>query len=172
MTEPKWMIDAGAYIGDTSVYFLNRFRDLRVIAIEANPQNYKIARQNLAPYASRCTLLQKGVWKSNSKLRLKNDLNFTYVEEVPREQAEFDLEGIQIDTIMSEHQIPRISILKMDIEGAEAHVFSSPDQNWLSKTDLLIIEIHNAEAFSAVEKALSKLQFRMIKWRSVFYCYK
>src|SRR5438270_7731151 len=38
--QPRWMIDAGAYIGDTCAYFLSRFDDLRVIALEPDPENY------------------------------------------------------------------------------------------------------------------------------------
>ena len=37
---PKLIIDAGAYIGDTSAYFLSRFPSARVIALEPNPESF------------------------------------------------------------------------------------------------------------------------------------
>ena len=63
--EPEWMIDAGAYIGDTTVYFLSRFPNLKVIALEPNPKSYEIAKLNLAPYGERCILLQKGLFSND-----------------------------------------------------------------------------------------------------------
>src|SRR5213075_1660485 len=35
--EPQFMIDGGAYIGDSSAYFLSRFPDLKVVALEPDP---------------------------------------------------------------------------------------------------------------------------------------
>lgn len=68
--DPLWMIDAGAYIGDTTAYFLCRFDKLRVIALEPNPESFPTAVANLAPYGERAILLPKGLWSRDERLSL------------------------------------------------------------------------------------------------------
>jgi hypothetical protein len=45
-TEPKTIVDAGANIGLTSVYFANRWPKARIIAIEPEPSNYALLLKN------------------------------------------------------------------------------------------------------------------------------
>jgi len=51
------------------------------------------------------------------------------------------VQGITIDKIMDDYGLDRISILKVDIEGAEREVFMDSSQ-WLDKVDALIVELH------------------------------
>jgi hypothetical protein len=46
-----------------------------------------------------------------------------------------------VDTIMREHGIDHIDVLKVDIEGAEREVFRDPS-SWIDKVDTLIVELH------------------------------
>ena len=46
-----------------------------------------------------------------------------------------------VDTLMKEHGIDHIDILKIDIEGAEKEVFRDPSA-WIGKVDALIVELH------------------------------
>ena len=51
------------------------------------------------------------------------------------------VQGMTVDTIMKEHGIDHIDIIKIDIEGAEREVFRDPSL-WLEKVDALIVELH------------------------------
>jgi len=55
---PKLVIDAGANVGSASIYFLNRYPDTQIVAIEPDPQSIELCRKNLAPYSKRVTILQ------------------------------------------------------------------------------------------------------------------
>jgi len=46
------IIDAGANVGYSSVYFLSNFPNCRVIAIEPDGDNFASLQKNLAPMAS------------------------------------------------------------------------------------------------------------------------
>ena len=169
--DPRWMIDAGVYTGDTTVYFLNRFPKLNVIGLEANRDNFKIASMNLKPYGERVEILFRALWKSSCKLKLKGDLNGSHVEEISSDlDVDYDVYGLSIADIVQKYNISEIDILKMDIEGAEATVFESGYEEWLPKVNLLIIEIHGDRCFNVVEKALLKFNFKMTRYRSVYYC--
>src|SRR5271157_5580768 len=61
---PRLMIDAGANIGMSSIYFLDRYPSLKVVAIEPDPETFEICRMNLAPYSDRVVLIKGAVWSS------------------------------------------------------------------------------------------------------------
>lgn len=163
--DPEWMIDAGAYIGDTSAYFLSRFPKLKVIALEPNPPSYKVARQNLEPYGGRVTLLNMGLFSTERNLFFEGDDT----------SAAIAIAGVKVEcttilSLMDRFSIPRLSILKMDIEGAEESIFLSRPEDWLSRIDLLLIEIHGDHIQPLVTRVLDSNGFSMKRYRSIWCC--
>lgn len=163
--EPKWMIDAGAYIGDTAAYFLSRFSNLKVIALEPHPYNYEMASQNLKPYGEQAILLRKGLFSADQVLAFGGDGTGASIK-----GSGYEIECTSVLSLMDQYAIPKIDILKMDIEGAEEAIFLSNPAAWLARTDLLIIEIHGQDIHSLVFKVLSENDFSMRQYRSVWYC--
>ncbi|MGA2733311.1 MAG: FkbM family methyltransferase [Syntrophobacteraceae bacterium] len=163
--EPEWMIDAGAYIGDTTAYFLSRFPKLKVIALEPNPESYKMAKQNLAPYGDHAILLQKGLF-SNEQTQCFSGAGVG----ASIATNGFEIDCTTISSLLEHYSIPRVDILKMDIEGAEEAIFLSNPEVWLSRTELLIIEIHSRQIQSLVSRVLNEHGFSMKQYRSIWYC--
>jgi hypothetical protein len=62
----------------------------------------------------------------------------------PNEKAAFEGEGIA--SLLSSSGYDRISLLKMEIEGAEAVVFRD-NAYWLHKVDAIAIELHDDSCF-------------------------
>jgi len=164
-SEPKIMIDAGAYIGDTSAYFLSRFPYLKVFALEPHTNNYEIARKNLSPYCERVVLLNKGLWVKDQKLYFGGDFSKASIRDTG-----YEIDCISLPTILEQFSIPRKNILKMDIEGAEEAIFSTNPEKWLDRIDLLIIEIHGKRINEVVTNALKNNHFSMKNFRSIYYC--
>ncbi len=163
--DPEWMIDAGAYIGDTAAYFLTRFPKLRVIGLEPNPPAYAMASQNLKPYGERVVLLKKGLWASDQNLLFDGASTGAAIQD-----QGFEIEGISLPTILEQFSISRLNILKMDIEAAEKAIFSSNPEAWLDRVDWLIIEIHGPGIKNLISQALQRSNFSMQQFRSVWYC--
>jgi hypothetical protein len=66
---------------------------------------------------------------------------------------------------MLENGLEQIDILKIDIEGSEKELFESDYDYWLSRTKILIIELHDRlkpETSKTVFKALLNYQFSVI----------
>jgi FkbM family methyltransferase len=166
VTSPKWMIDAGAYIGDTSAYFLSRFPDLRVIALEPGTASYTMAKQNLSPYGERTNLLQKGLYISDGTAFFSGDNTGASISD-----AGFEIECTTVNSLLDRYSIPRVDIFKMDIEGAEEDIFLNNPEKWLSRTELLIIEIHGDHLLPMILRVLSENGFSMKQYRSVWYCW-
>lgn len=163
--DPEWMIDAGAYIGDTAAYFLSRYPSLNVIALEPNPSTYAMAVENLRPYGHRVVLLDKGLWASEQPVCFGGESGGASIRE-----SGLEIQTTSIPALLEEYSMPRLSILKMDIEGAEEPIFSSEPQAWLGRVDLLIIELHGRAIESLVRRVLLDSGFSMRRYRSVWYC--
>lgn len=163
--EPEWMIDAGAYIGDTTAYFLSKFSKLKVIALEPNPENYEMARQNLAPYGNRAIILRKGLYSSEQVQYFSGAGTGSAIS-----GSGFEINCTTLASLMQCYSIPRFDILKMDIEGAEEPIFQCNPEQWLSRTDLIIIEIHSSQAKSLISGVLEENGYCMRQFRSVWYC--
>ncbi|MFL5912353.1 MAG: hypothetical protein ACJ768_17495 [Gaiellaceae bacterium] len=53
--------DLGASIGLTAAHFAARFRDARVLALEADPEAAELCRANLAPWGERCEVVEAAI---------------------------------------------------------------------------------------------------------------
>lgn len=163
--EPLWMIDAGAYIGDTSAYFLSRFPKLKVIALEPNPESFSMAKQNLDPYGDRIVLLKKGLYSENQNQYFTGESTGASIS-----SQGFEIECTTIVSLMERYSINHLDILKMDIEGAEEAIFLKNPEQWLNRIDMLIIEIHGKKIEVLISKVLKEFGFSMKKYRSIWYC--
>jgi FkbM family methyltransferase len=148
------IIDCGAYVGYSSADFLNRFPSSHVVAIEPDPKNFSVLRKNLAPYGNRVELLQAAVWShpgllSFSETKYRDGKAWsTHVRESTSGEAPSVI-AIDISTILEQSCRQRISILKVDIEGAEGVVFKKGGgfEKWIDRVDVIVIELHDDSEF-------------------------
>src|SRR5262249_47044026 len=66
--DPRIIIDCGANIGLASIYFLTRFPECTVLAVEPDPENVSICRHNLLPYGARAKVVHGAVWSDRGRL--------------------------------------------------------------------------------------------------------
>lgn len=64
----------------------------------------------------------------------------------------------------------RISVLKLDIEGAEDALFSCGAEAWLGKVDHIIVETHGPDCETAVLDALDAANWTARRYRNLYYC--
>ena len=139
-------------MGYSSAYFLSRFPRCDVVGIEPDPDNFELLRLNLSPYGNRVRTLRAAVWSHRTKLRLaetryRDGLEWTRQVEECKLGEDSDLVSVDIGSILDGSGYKKISVLKIDIEGAEAVVFSKNYESWIDRVDNLVIEIHNAPSF-------------------------
>ena len=146
--EPEFIIDAGANIGFASVYFANKFPNARILAIEPEKDNFEILVKNAAPYPNIEPLLG-ALWGEKEELEIidRGYGNWGFmIGQSSRNHASSasnaqKVQGVTIDMILQRYGIDRISLLKLDIEGAEREVFRNSSA-WIDKVDSLIVELH------------------------------
>ena len=162
---PRWLIDAGAYIGDTSAYFLSRFQELQVVALEPEPGNFSMAQQNLQPYGDRAVLLNKGLASVEQRICFGGLSTGGAIG-----KAGIEIECVDLMSLLEQFAIPHLDILKMDIEGAEKEIFRHAPEQWLQYVDMILLEIHGNDIEQIVSAVLRRNNFTMTRHRSVWYC--
>jgi len=83
-----------------------------------------------------------------------------------------NVKAIDIDHLLRKYGILNVSILKIDIEGAEEVVFNSDISGWINKVDTLVIEIHGNRARSVFSQAMSKFNFSSYRFGELTICTK
>ena len=150
-----------------------------MLAVEPDPANFAILQRNLAPHGARARALRTGLWSHATGLRIKED-SFrdgrswtTQVREChPGEDAEMD--AVDVPTLLAASGSPRISMLKIDIEGAEAVVFGAGSADWLRCVDNIVIELHHdspyGDAPAAFFAAIEPYQFSVSTFGELTVC--
>src|ERR1700739_3630747 len=152
------IIDCGANVGYTSAYFLSRYPNAELIAVEPDPDNFELLQANTQFYGERVITLRSAVWSHRAKLAIA-EKSRGRGEEWGRQVTETDslddasVMAVSIGELLRDSGHSRISILKMDIEGAEQVVFSEGYESWLPKVDNLLIELHDDDAFPRAREA-------------------
>jgi FkbM family methyltransferase len=155
----KSIIDAGANVGYTSLFFLANFPEAHFVCIEPDDQNYKLLEQNIAANAlASHVLLRKALWKNSGSVTLSDSFRdhrewSRQVVDSPDSNSKVStqLEGIPLNELFRVADTESIDILKIDIEGAEKEVFSdySGSIEVLKNVKFLIIELHDEVDFKS-----------------------
>lgn len=146
------VIDCGANVGYSAAYFLTRFPNCQVICVEPDVSNFILLEKNLAPYKERVKLIRSGIWSHTADLKIletpyRDGREWTVqVRECKLGEAP-EIQAIDVGTLLKESGFDKISLLKMDIEGAEAVVFTKNYESWLSFVDNIAIEFHDDSSF-------------------------
>ncbi|NWG87688.1 MAG: FkbM family methyltransferase [Hydrogenophilaceae bacterium] len=169
------IIDCGANVGYSSAYFLSRFGQARIIAIEPDLQNYALLQQNLAPYGNRVDAICSAVWsrpaglvRSEETAGSGKEWGRTVREARPGETPM--MKATDIGTLLAGSGYDHISILKVDIEGAEAAVFAEHFEPWIDKVDNLVIELHSDECRSTFMAAIAGRGFSLSECDELTVC--
>jgi FkbM family methyltransferase len=146
-TEPRNLLDIGANIGLTSIYFSSAYPNINIIAVEAEESNFTQLKSNTASY-SNINPVKAAIW--NSKTTLKIGDNFrdgrSWAFQVNTQNGFQEVEAMTLQDLTEKFSIEHVDILKIDIEGAEKQVILEDKtiDKVLSNTKLVCVEIHDS----------------------------
>lgn len=170
---PGLIVDCGANVGYSSAYFLSRFYGCEVVAVEPDAENFAALRKNVAPYGIRCRPIRGAVWPTKSVVSTIR-ANGTHGEWGTRVKpcgadAPDSIETVTIPELIQSSAHQRISILKIDIEGAEVELFRG-DTKWLDVVDNIVIELHGPPCSAAFFAAIEGRQFVISRCGELTVC--
>jgi FkbM family methyltransferase len=163
------VIDAGANIGLTTLFFNNFFPATTFICVEPDEDNFEILKLNTSSYRN-VICYKNALWYDRSKLVITNNfrdklhwskkVESIHLKELIHESSNY-VNGITINDILSNNNFSKIDFLKMDIEGSEKFLLDpNCDLGFLKFVNVISIEVHE-EVVSKNEiiKLLKKYDF-------------
>jgi FkbM family methyltransferase len=148
---PEIIVDAGANIGASTLYFRIRYPEARIYAIEPERSNFELLQKNLSDYPG-VTMENCAIWSENRELIISNPGAEKYAFQMAEARENADIiPGVTVDSLIDRWQLPHIDLLKMDVEGAEKLIFDMPEIRWLEKVRVLIVELHESLMPGTVE---------------------
>jgi len=154
----EFIVDCGANIGCSTYYLLHHYPQARAVVVEPDPANMAVCRRNLAPFGTRVTFVAAGIWSAEGSLVIDRGHGAEWAIQVrlaqPGERA--DIPAVTIPDVAAAANFPRIDVLKIDIEGAEAELFGESSSKWLSVVRNMAIELHGPECERIVGTAMSR----------------
>jgi FkbM family methyltransferase len=155
------IVDAGANIGCTTLYFYSFYPDAYIIAIEPDKENFNALTRNVRlNNLKNIYLTRAALWYKKDTVTLTNNY---------RDQRQWSIQvsdhGDQVVESKTLHDIVgdagknKIDVLKMDIEGAEKSVFKLDInlESVLYEVQLVGVEVHDQDG--AIENKLKLMGF-------------
>ncbi len=170
------VVDLGANIGLTSVWFYRQFQCESIIAVEADESNARLAEENFLLNSIPGEVIHAAIGPRDGWVRFakSDESNAGHViEGHPVENQACghgeEVRMVSMRTVME--RLPagrRIDILKVDIEGGEGVLFDG-DLSWLGRVDGIVIELHpDVTDTLRVRCNIEALGFKYIPPGSVF----
>lgn len=146
-TSTPTIIDAGANIGTSALYFHKLYPKAKIISIEPNPRNLEFLKKNLEENdVTNVTIIPKALVGKDAERTVILYVHprwgvFSSLKQKGWSQDQ-DMSPVEVETIkLSEIISGPVDILKMDIEGAEDDVLKEAKDS-LRFVSHLLLEYH------------------------------
>ena len=140
-TDAPFIIDGGANIGLSIIYFKTLYPNAKIIAFEPDKKIFEYLKFNIESFGFRdVELINKGLWDKETTLRF-----FSEGSDGGRIATKVDNKDIiEIETLKLSSYIKdkHIDFLKLDIEGAETKVLREIE-SYLQNIKNIFIEYHS-----------------------------
>jgi len=162
---PSIIIDAGANIGMSAVYFSQRYPSAKIIAIEPDTGNFDILKKN-AELFPRIYPLNAALWNSDGVVQLQDGGAGHWgirVSTAASLSAGF-VRSLTLTTLLHEQNVDKIDLLKLDVEGSECEILEDA-KTWMSQVDVLCAELHDRFRPGCTEIFESATSDFPVRWR-------
>jgi FkbM family methyltransferase len=176
--EAPLIIDCGANIGLSALYYAQHLPRARVVGIEPAHDNVVLARKNVQ-HNPLIEIVEAAVHDRLAALEIMDPTaeKFAYRVHEASTASKSAVEAVTIGGLMQRYDARRNLIVKVDIEGGEAEMFRS-NTSWLDHTALLTVETHDwlfpgKGTSQSLFAALAGRKFEVIhkgEYISFFFC--
>ena len=179
--QPSVIIDLGAHIGDTAVYYHTHFPNAKIIAVEPMPENYQLLDMNI--FENNLTdvfTYQLAISNKTNDIVLHTDQennwhstasvvpgNWTGTQNtIPITVATKTLDYF-IDQALTQFNVKYIDLLKVDIEGAEQAVLIQGKKQLKDNVKFINCEFHphSEQNIQKLVKTLEEINFKVTLFR-------
>ncbi len=143
----NFIIDAGGYIGTSSIVFAKRFPAATIVCLEPSVSNFNVLVRNTKPFAN-ILPLNKALGARRGVARLQDsglgEWGYTLLPVLTSGNTTpmHEVEITTIPEIMSKYGVRGADLVKLDIEGAEKEVLTDSAE-WIGRVRVLMAELHD-----------------------------
>ncbi len=173
----RTILDLGANVGYSSAYFLSKYPDASVLAVEPDSGNYAMCGRNLEPYGSRARVVHGAAWPERSKLAVdrggwRDGREWTAQVRPAKEESTTSesVEGYDMPSLIELSGATEIDLLKIDIERSELELFARNTESWLPRIRNLCIELHGADCEAVLFRALADYSYHLSRTGELTVC--
>lgn len=155
---PATILDLGANIGLSAIYFARCYPESRIACVEPMPGNLKLLIRNLRENAVETDVIAAAVDAKDGVVAMEYgaaDYGHKIAAAAPS-SVSLEVASVSVPSIQHRLGWDRIGLVKIDIEGHESVLLSQACE-WLADVDALCVEYHHH--FAEVELGRLARQF-------------
>jgi FkbM family methyltransferase len=138
---PSVIVDAGANVGMSSVYFALRYPDAKIVAIEPEASNFEVLRRN-AELFSKIIPVNAALWSHDGVVQMQDRGGGHWGMRVTDAQSGAATRSTTVPALIAQLGIGQIDLLKIDVEGAECEIFADASP-WIGRVGVICAEMHD-----------------------------
>jgi len=156
LNDVRTIVDCGANVGITSLYFASRYPNATIFSIEPHPDNYLILQENTRSEPRIVPINAAVVGAPVSSVRMTVS-EPAWGNKLSPDESGIIVPALTISQLIEQHGLRQIDLLKVDIEGAEKDVFAHAE--FLLRVKFGIIELHGSYSTKRFDDDLAKWRF-------------
>lgn len=140
----RFIIDAGAYAGFTTLFFAINYPEAKILAIEPEKNNFETLTKNVRMF-SNVEVINAALWHENKKLYLDDRNTGDWGFQVKENKSENHVSGtdsVTVQDLLNISGMDKIDIFKIDIEGSEKYLFENSSE-WINNVRVIFLELHD-----------------------------
>ena len=163
--EGDTVIDIGAHIGRYTITSSKQVGSTgKVVAIEADPDNFQLLKRNIALNKLTNVLpLNYAVFSTRTIMKLYEQSASAKYNSIMLTRARtmnyVEVNADTLDSILEQNTINQVNWIKIDVEGAEFEVLKGSTKTLSSNDISLLVEIHNIDDPSHYDNILNFLKY-------------
>lgn len=150
------IVDCGANVGITSIFFASRYPHATIYSIEPHPDNYRLLKLNTQAEPRIVPINAAIVGVETPSVRMTVNAP-AWGNKLSHDESGIEVPALTISQLIEKHGLKRIDLLKVDIEGAEEEVFAQAE--FLSHVGFGIIELHGSYSQKKFDADLAPWRF-------------
>jgi len=154
---PAVIVDLGANVGQAALWFRSRFPHARLLCVEPDPRTFAKLRRNLDADPL-VTLRHAAITASDGSVQIERVPESSWGTRVTGAgpAGGDEVPGVSLETLLDEHDLQHVDLLKVDIEGLEHEALGASPA--LARAALVIGELHSDLLSMTPTRALEDLR--------------
>jgi FkbM family methyltransferase len=153
----RTILDLGANIGLTMAHLAVLCPDARIVGLELDRDNVSLARRNVARWNDRCEVIEGAAWIRDEPTRYRLARGAECGAALADDGA-FQVQGVQLGTLLARIGWNTVDYVKMDVEGAEQALLRE-STDWARQVRSIKIELHGGYRLNDCVSDLERLGF-------------